>query len=374
MSLMRSSVRLGVRAALCGAAALAGALTARYTDIARDDNVLTARAHAAPMPSTAPEATTTWRAKPNEPSRSALERAIAAAAPRPPETPFVSDALPAPTEDAMAKALRDGRIMTGATPHRLVLFTFDDGPSRFTTPLLLDRLDAAGVRAVFFLTASAMEGKNVAERKHRRIAREAVRRGHIMASHGMNHKQLPLLSDVDAMAEVVQAERIFEEVFGERPWLFRPPGGAHSPRTDRLVSRRGYTTMLWNLGAGDFQVRTAEDVHETWRAVLERREAQGERGGIILLHDTYAWSVDAFQLIVDDLLARNCDLVKQEGEELYDFADDPALFFQPREGANSSAETKPTVLDEAVLAWRQARLRADTLQRCAALEAKKRQR
>jgi peptidoglycan/xylan/chitin deacetylase (PgdA/CDA1 family) len=211
-----------------------------------------------------------------------------------------------------------------------------------------------------------MRGDNVAQRKHQKIARESVARGHVLASHGTYHMQLPLLTDQKVLAEVTQAENIFERVLGVRPWLIRPPGGAHSERIDRLLAKRGYTTVLWNLGAGDFQVRSAEEVHETWRAVLERREAQGERGGIILLHDTYTWSVDAFQLIVDDLLARNCRLLQHPSEELYDFADDPALFFEPRGSGSPSEVAKAVVLDEATLAWRQARVRADTAQRCAA--------
>lgn len=276
---------------------------------------------------------------------------------------------PERTLDPLGEALRDGRIMTGATPHRLILFTFDDGPSRFTTPHLLDKLDAAGVRAIFFLTGSNMRGDNVAERKHQQIARETARRGHILAAHGYMHRQLPLLSDSEALSELTQTEMLFKKVLGSKPILFRPPGGARSARIDKLIADRGYTMVLWNLGAGDYQVRTAEEVHQTWRAVLERREAQGERGGIILLHDTYAWSVEAFQLIVHDLLERNCDLL-DTNEELYDFVDDPALFFEARGDADASTLARPATIDADVLAARQARLREETEQRCQALAAR----
>jgi peptidoglycan/xylan/chitin deacetylase (PgdA/CDA1 family) len=256
--------------------------------------------------------------------------------------------------------------MTGSTAQRLILFTFDDGPDRATTPLLLDRLDAAGVHAVFFLTGANLVGENVAQRRNQQIARDTVARGHFVASHGMNHRQLPLLSDLDVSREIVDTERVFEAVLGARPWLFRPPGGAHSPRIDKLLAARGYTTMLWNLGAGDFQVRSAKDVHETWRKVFERREAQGERGGIVLLHDTYSWSVDAFQLIVRDLLDRNCALL-ESGQELYDFVDDPRIFFEARNGRDESALAGPATLEPARFAARQDSLREETRQRCGSL-------
>ncbi len=374
----------------CSLALGAGALTGRYTDLGRSTAKAAqgaqrasseARSPAAPE---APEAEMAQAPAPataekHEPPANveppvndavlytatatrALEAVIAEPSPTPP-----SDTPQGPTEDEIARGLmpelKNGAIMTGVTPHRLILFTFDDGPDRNTTPLLLDRLDAAGVRAVFFLTGANLRGENLAQRKNQQIAREAMARGHFLASHSMNHKQLPLLNDQEVLQEVTETEQVFERVLGARPWLIRPPGGAHSPRVDRLLSARGYTTMLWNLGAGDFQVRTAKDVHDTWRKVFERREAEGQRGGIILLHDTYSWSVDAFQLIVQDILDRNCKLLAR-GEELYDFVDDPGLFFEALGERTPNTQAGATLLTEEQLEARQAPLREETRQRC----------
>jgi peptidoglycan-N-acetylglucosamine deacetylase len=343
--------------ALAGAALGLGVLASRYTDLARVDQTRVALSAMRARPARPVPAQAIY----TEVQAAVLLTATGSNAPE-------AHGLPtrAPRFDGLGETLREGRIMRGVTPHRLILFTFDDGPDRNTTPVLLDRLDAAGVRAVFFLTGDNLRGENVAERKNQEIARETVRRGHLVASHGMRHRQLPLLSDYEALLEVGQTEALFRRVLGARPWLIRPPGGAHSTRIDKLLADQGYTTMLWNLGAGDFQVRTAADVHKTWQAVFERRRAQGEEGGIVLLHDTYAWSVDAFQLIVQDLLDRNCALLAK-GEELFDFVDDPTLFFEARGTADASAEVAPVVLSAAALEARQAPLRDETAQRCQAL-------
>lgn len=361
MRLLRSGLGLVGKLAFAGSALALGVAASRYTDLARVDQ--TQLALAASRAKARPPAAL-------EPADPKLDDTLLVGRETQPavETPFALNTDEEPL-DGLGEAYRDGLIMSGATPHRLILFTFDDGPNRDTTPLLLDRLDAAGVRAVFFLTGANLRGENVTERKNQKIARDTVRRGHIVASHGMHHRQLPLLSDYEAMLEIGQTEAIFKRVLGGRPWLIRPPGGAHSARIDRLLAERNYTTMLWNLGAGDFQVHTAADVHKTWQAVFERRQAQGENGGIILLHDTYAWSVDAFQLIVQDLLNRNCKLLAKH-EELYDFVDDPSLFFQPRGKQGASAETAPVKLAPEVLEARQARLRDETAQRCQALAAR----
>lgn len=263
----------------------------------------------------------------------------------------------------LGEGLRNGLIMTGATPHRLILFTFDDGPDRRTTPLLLDRLDAAGVRAVFFLTASRLGLDTPTLRQQSAIAREIVARGHMVASHTYDHLQLPLLSDSEVRDQVVRAEDAFIEVFGARPWLIRPPGGGHSARVDGILAQRGYTTVLWNIGAGDFQVRSANQVLDTWRNVYERLESEGQRGGIVLLHDTYSWSVEAFQHIFNELQDRNCTLLAR-GEELFDVVDDPALFFAARTDQHPSAVTPAVHLPPEVLEQRQAKLRVATALRC----------
>jgi peptidoglycan-N-acetylglucosamine deacetylase len=276
---------------------------------------------------------------------------------------------PSPGERATGAAYRDGMIITGTTPHRLILFTFDDGPDPGTTPLLLDRLDDVGIKAVFFLVASRIAGATPRERHQATIAREIARRGHLIGGHTVDHVQMPLLDDAAAVSELAREAEIFERVFGSRPWLFRPPFGAHSQRIDQHLAARRYTTVLWNLGAGDFQVRTAEEVFRTWLKVLERREREyGDRGGIVLLHDTYPWSVDAFQMIVSHLMARNCELLDTD-EELYDIVDDLDFFYVPRGDAPAEAEAPPVRVADALIAERQTRLRESTERRCKSLAA-----
>ncbi len=266
--------------------------------------------------------------------------------------------------DPLGERTAAGLTIGGATPHRLILFTFDDGPERSTTPKLLDRLDAAGARAVFFMAGHRIRGENRRQREQQEIARDVVRRGHVVASHTVDHLPLPTLGSESLRFQIEENERIFEEVFGARPWLFRPPFGMHARRNDEFVAGRGYTIVMWNLGTGDFQVRSAADVLETWRRVFERRERdEGERGGIILLHDTHAWSVEAFTLIHDDLMARNCALLAA-GDELFDVVDDVSLFYVPRGSADVGEVAPPAVLPPEVLAERQARLRESARTRC----------
>ncbi len=324
-------------------------------------------AHVTSVPSAAPA--TARAASASAPPSEAAPVAEAIAQPSPqPGRDAPTEGAPEPPGPApwtgLGEDYRNGKIITGSTPHRLILFSFDDGPDRRTTPLLLDRLDAEGIKALFFLVAERLGDGTPRLRQQSSIAQEIVRRGHLVGNHTVNHVQLPLLDTEAAMAEVLGAQRAFEETFGARPWLIRPPFGAHSQRIDQNLAARDYTIVLWNLGAGDHQVRSAQEVFDVWLKVMQRREREeGDRGGIILLHDTYAWSVDAFQRIVAHLRARNCELLEQ-GEELYDFVDDLSFFFEAREDASAEATAEPAMLAPGVLAERQARLRELTAQHC----------
>lgn len=308
------------------------------------------------------------RASAAEVAFSAVERALTTppapteAGPAPDPGPYEEE--PAIEHDPLGERWRSGLVMTGATPHRLLLFTFDDGPHRINTPRLLDMLDGYGVKAVFFLTSSRMDGPTRGQQENAEIAREIARRGHVIGNHTLSHQQLPDLSEARALEQVEGGQAIFERVLGRRPWLFRPPGGNRVDWADALVEERGYTMVMWNVGAGDFLVETPEQVFYTWKRVLARRERDdGHRGGIVLLHDTYDRTIEAFPMIMDEIRRRNCRLLA-EGEELYDIVDDPAFFYAPRGRQPHGAEAPPARLTPGVLAARQARLREVESRRC----------
>lgn len=337
------------RVLLCASALIGGGLTAHFT-----------RPHAQSL---APVATREVETPVLVAVREPVPRAAEATLEAPEDQPEPAPVVP----DSFATSMRNGLVMTGSTPHRLVLFTFDDGPDHRYTPGLLDTLDSLGIKAVFFLTARRFEGNTPRERLLASIAQDIVRRGHFVGSHTMDHLQLPLLTPERLDEQVLGTERVFERVLGQRPWLIRPPGGARSSRVDRWLSSRGYTQVLWNIGTGDTQVRTSDEVVGTFHRVLERRELDhGERGGVVLLHDIHAWSVEAFPRIVRDLEERNCTLLEQ-GEELYDIVSDPRIFFTSRGAAGTSETAPPVVPDPSWLERRQARLREQSEARCTRL-------
>lgn len=273
----------------------------------------------------------------------------------------VSTETPAPSEhDAFATHLRDGRTISGLSAHRALHFTFDDGPSEHT-PALLDVLEARGVRATFFLVARQLEHE-----RGRRIAREIMNRGHTIGLHSYRHDDLTTLDAVALRRDLDRSERIYEDVFEARPFLFRPPYGRHDVQLDTELATRGYTQVLWNITTTEGHAHSSEEVVEGFVTAMDRQERMSRgAGGVIVFHDTHRWVVEAMPAIFDELDRRNCVAVS-EGEELWDVHADLTAWHEPRGRAASTRSARRMRMDEETSAARQAELATRTAERCVA--------
>jgi len=144
--------------------------------------------------------------------------ATTATTPAPTRAPAVAPApLPPEVVEVPRVAAGDGVITTGASANRLILFTFDDGPNLRYTESLLDALDLADIRAVFFVTTRRFAGNLPHERQSAELVREIVRRGHVIGTHTMDHIQLPLVSNDDLRVQVDESADLIEGIIGTRP-------------------------------------------------------------------------------------------------------------------------------------------------------------
>lgn len=260
-----------------------------------------------------------------------------------------------PSKLGLGAPFAPGKIMNGITRHRLLHFTFDDGPDAKTTPLMLDALDQVGVRATFFFSASRFADKSARNAHARELALLVQRRGHSIGSHSVDHKRMRTMTSAQLRDQLDRNDRLFTEIFGQRTFLFRPPWGSHSPELDAMLAERKNTMVLWNIGSADWTIFDADELESTFEKALpylERTKSWG--GGIVLMHDTHPWTVQAFPRIVAALRAKNCALLATD-QELYDIADDLALW---------DPALAPATL-EAELRRRQGALREATKLRCA---------
>lgn len=180
-----------------------------------------------------------------------------------------------------------------------VALTFDDGPSPSSTPKILDLLDAAKVKATFFVIGKKAEA-------HPDLVRMILDRGHAVAMHSYAHHRLfSLKSATYVRADLSKAVAVLEEITGEAPVLFRPPIGHSNPTIARVVKELGLEVVGWSVRALD-GVAAADPKRVAARVTRGLRD-----GAIVLMHDAAERedrepaSVAALPSILAAMAARN---------------------------------------------------------------------
>jgi peptidoglycan/xylan/chitin deacetylase (PgdA/CDA1 family) len=153
-----------------------------------------------------------------------------------------------------------------------VALTFDDGPDPDCTPPVLDALDAAGVKATFFLVGEQLM-------RHHAVARETAARGHELALHGFEHAEHDTLRPQQARDDLARGLGAFEAATGRRPRFFRPPYGRFSEASYDACKHLGLEPVYWSDWGMDWEPIPAERV-----ADLATRDLAD--GAIVLLHDS----------------------------------------------------------------------------------------
>lgn len=172
-----------------------------------------------------------------------------------------------------------------------VALTYDDGPGPYTARLLRT-LRAKHARATFFMVGSRVPGNEA-------ILRRAVKDGHELGSHTMDHADLTMRSLSSARSDVRRAAKAITAASHREVRLFRPPYGAID---DRIIRAVDMPAILWSVDTNDWR--------EPGRAALiERSVPVVDPGGIILFHDIHVDSVAVAGRVVLGLRDRGFELV-----------------------------------------------------------------
>jgi peptidoglycan/xylan/chitin deacetylase (PgdA/CDA1 family) len=150
--------------------------------------------------------------------------------------------------------------------------TFDDGPHPEGTPRVLEALDAADTKAIFFVVGEQFE-------RWPEIGAEIERRGHELAIHGYRHRVQVCLSPDAVQRDLDQAA----EIVGERRF-HRPPLGIYSRAGLAAVRERGMQPLLWSRWGKDWRKFT------TPQRIAARATRSLGPGDVILLHDADHYS------------------------------------------------------------------------------------
>jgi len=103
-------------------------------------------------------------------------------------------------------------------------------------PLALDLVESAGLKLTVFLV-----GEDARQEQHRALLQTIAARGHEVGNHSLHHLQwLHKLPHAELAHEIVEADRLIEQVCGQKPRGFRGPGFACSSALLRILAQHGY--------------------------------------------------------------------------------------------------------------------------------------
>ena len=171
-----------------------------------------------------------------------------------------------------------------------VALTFDDGPHPEWTPIVLDILDAYGVKATFFVAGFRAE-------RHPEIVADIAARGHSVQNHTFGHENLVEYGNRTISWTLIEANRVIRDTTGSTPTCMRPPFGSTSRRVLDVISEHNLHVVMWDINTRDYAHNSAS------AAVTHALRA--EPGDILLMHDIhgYLW-VDALPRVIEGLQAR----------------------------------------------------------------------
>jgi chitooligosaccharide deacetylase len=181
----------------------------------------------------------------------------------------------------------------------LVAFTFDDGPSPYTTPIILRALAKHRVPATFFVVNRHLHGKRGA--RGLPLLARIVADGHLIGSHTANHARLRAPSEQALTREIDNAVELLERALERKIELFRPPYGVLGARAAARVDELGLTDVRWSIDPKDFHGAEPKAlVADVLASVAD------ERGGIVLLLDTKRNTAQALDDLLAGLRRMNC--------------------------------------------------------------------
>jgi peptidoglycan/xylan/chitin deacetylase (PgdA/CDA1 family) len=180
-----------------------------------------------------------------------------------------------------------------------IVLTFDDGPLRRNTQLVLDALDAHCTKATFFMVGE-MAASDPA------MAREVARRGHTIGTHTWSHKNLKVMGAGKAETEMELGLSAVRAAIGQpiAPF-FRFPYLSDSKTMEAHLQQRNIAMFSIDADSIDYRTRDPNSVH---RRIVN--ELTANKKGIVLFHDIQPSTANALKGLLDDLKKRGFKVVQ----------------------------------------------------------------
>lgn len=193
----------------------------------------------------------------------------------------------------------DGDAQPAADTQPMIAFTFDDGPYAPVDSRILNVLEAHGGRATFFVVGNRVND-------YQSDLKRITELGSEVGNHTFEHKNLEKLDPAAMSFQIESTNDAVEAITGIRPRLVRVPYGAFK---GQVTTQAGHPLIQWNVDTEDWK---SKDKDQVVQSIL----ANAADGNIILMHDLYESTAEAFEEAVPLLVEQGFKLVTVS--ELYE--------------------------------------------------------
>lgn len=165
---------------------------------------------------------------------------------------------------------------------KFIAFTFDDGPSKYTSELL-KTLKINNSSATFFMIGNRMK-------YNKDIVLEIYNSNSEIGSHSYSHKNLTYISNNELDKEINSIEVIYNEITNDNLKYLRPPYGSYNDNIKSL----NYPLILWNIDTLDW---LNQNPNKIYNKVIKN----ACDGCIVLMHDTNFETIEAVRKLIPTL-------------------------------------------------------------------------
>lgn len=177
--------------------------------------------------------------------------------------------------------LIEDNITNNIIADKFIAFTFDDGPSIYTSKIM-DILDNYNFKATFFEVGNMIN-------KYPEVTKEVVSRGYEVGNHTTDHSNLNKLNVSKIKSKVDGNNTIFNELTGENMILVRCPYGNSNKRVRETINS---PIIYWSVDSRDWESRNTDKI-------VNLVKENTRDGDIVLFHDLYSTTMEAVEILTE---------------------------------------------------------------------------
>ncbi|ALS78152.1 polysaccharide deacetylase [Planococcus kocurii] len=125
---------------------------------------------------------------------------------------------------------------------KVVLVTIDDAPDKHSIEMA-ETLKSKEIPAIFFVNGHFLDTD-----EEKQQLKEIYDMGFVIGNHTYSHENLKTLSEQQQQQEILEINKVVEEITGEKPKFFRAPFGSNTDFSKQLVEDQQMVLMNWTYG------------------------------------------------------------------------------------------------------------------------------